>query len=224
VTELLGKMLRINVNVPDSHETGFVIPPGNPGFPRPEIWSLGLLNPWKFSFDDPSKGGTGAMVIGDVGQGVIEEIDYEPAGHAGRNYGWRNYEGTRENLMTEPLASAPTFPVFQYGRDFGRSITGGYVYRGNMLPGMRGRYFFADFATRRVASVLLSVHPSGEASASEFRDHTAELGGTGVVGGVSGFGVDAAGEIYILNYNTGTVLRLLPAAPPPPPAGLRIIR
>ena len=77
-TELLGKILRINVDVSLGHSSGFDVPPGNAGLPRPEIWSLGLRNPWQFSFDDPSKGGTGAMVIGDVGQGALEEIDYEP--------------------------------------------------------------------------------------------------------------------------------------------------
>jgi hypothetical protein len=72
-TELLGKILRIDVNVPDDNEQGFVTPEGNAGLPRPEIWSLGWRNPWRFSFDDPAKGGTGAMVIADVGQEGWEE-------------------------------------------------------------------------------------------------------------------------------------------------------
>jgi hypothetical protein len=110
-TELLGKILRIDVNVSESHARGFVVPAGNAGLPRPEIWSIGLRNPWKFTFDDPSRGGTGAMLIGDVGQGAIEEIDYEPAGRSGRNYGWRNYEGTRSNITTPSPVSAPIFPI-----------------------------------------------------------------------------------------------------------------
>ena len=82
--ELLGKMLRIDVNVPDTHATGYQVPSDNPfvrGTPiaaRPEIWAFGLRNPWRYSFDDPARGGTGALVIGDVGQGAFEEIDYEP--------------------------------------------------------------------------------------------------------------------------------------------------
>src|SRR5262245_4536911 len=94
-SELLGKMLRIDVGVTDSDPIGYRIPPGNPfasGGARPEIWSFGLRNPWRYTFDDPSRGGTGAMLIGDVGQDRWEEIDYEPAGRGGRNYGWRNRE------------------------------------------------------------------------------------------------------------------------------------
>src|SRR5215216_1232773 len=85
MTSLLGKMLRIDVSVPDTHATGFVIPTNNPfrTSSAPEIWSIGLRNPWKFTFDDPARGGTGAMVIADVGQGAWEEIDYEPAGRSG---------------------------------------------------------------------------------------------------------------------------------------------
>ena len=83
-SELLGKMLRIDVNVPDTDPSGYQVPPGNPfigaGPPgtRPEIWSFGLRNPWRYSFDDPARGGTGALIIGDVGEGQWEEIDYEP--------------------------------------------------------------------------------------------------------------------------------------------------
>ena len=75
---LLGKMLRIDVSVPDSNTAGLAIPADNPfrGSSRPEIWSFGLRNPWRFSFDDPSRGGTGALVIGDVGQSAFEEVDY----------------------------------------------------------------------------------------------------------------------------------------------------
>jgi glucose/arabinose dehydrogenase len=224
-TELLGKILRIDVNVSESHARGFVVPAGNAGLPRPEIWSIGLRNPWKFTFDDPSRGGTGAMLIGDVGQGAIEEIDYEPAGRSGRNYGWRNYEGTRSNITTPSPVSAPIFPIFEYGRTAGRSVTGGYVYRGVSMPTMRGRYFWADFATSRVWSLLLTVQPStGEATASALVEHTAELGGAAFLGNISSFGVDAAGELYILNYSAGSILRLGTSVPPTTPTGLRIVR
>jgi glucose/arabinose dehydrogenase len=223
-TELLGKILRIDVNVPDDHPRGFVVPPGNAGLPRPEIWSLGLRNPWKFSFDDPSKGGTGAMIIGDVGQNRIEEIDYEPAGHSGRNYGWRNYEGSLENVTDRPLASAPVFPIHEYGRAAGRSVTGGYVYRGASMPDLRGRYFFADYASGRVWSLSLTVQGNGEATASGLIDHTAELGGAAVLGNISSFGVDAAGEIYIVNYSAGSIVRVRRPGPAGTPTGLKIIR
>src|SRR3954462_10177870 len=100
--ELLGKMLRVDVNVPDTDPTGYQIPSTNPftvtpAGVRPEIWAFGLRNPWRYSFDDPLRGGTGALVIGDVGQNRWEEVDYEPPSHGGRNYGWRNREGARDN-------------------------------------------------------------------------------------------------------------------------------
>ena len=96
---LLGKLLRINVLVGDEDPEGYDVPGDNPfvdGVPipaLPEIWAFGLRNPWKFSFDDPALGGTGAMLIGDVGQNVYEEVNYQPAGAGGRNYGWRVFEG-----------------------------------------------------------------------------------------------------------------------------------
>ena len=89
MSSLLGKMLRIDVSVPDSDPNGFAIPPSNPFIlgARPEVWDIGLRNPWRYSFDDPAHGGTGALVIGDVGQNRFEEIDYEPRGTGAVNYG-----------------------------------------------------------------------------------------------------------------------------------------
>jgi glucose/arabinose dehydrogenase len=222
--ELLGKILRVDVNVPDEHSQGFVVPPGNAGLPRPEIWSLGWRNPWKFSFDEPSRGGTGAMLVADVGQGAWEEIDYEPAGRSGRNYGWRVREGAHPytGSTTAPLVD----PVFEYDHTVGRSITGGYVYRGLAIPAVRGRYFFADYATRRVWSLNLRVNiTTGEASpstAADLVEHTADFGGSTALGGISGFGVDADGELYIINYTAGTILKVVGA--PAAPTNLRIIR
>ena len=222
--QLLGKMLRIDVNVPDGHPQGFAIPPGNPGFARPEIWSLGLRNPWKFSFDEPSLGGTGAMVIGDVGQSAWEEVDYQPPGRSGRNYGWRNREGAHNNVTSIAPSVLPLVdPIFEFGRSEGGSISGGYVYRGSEMPTDRGRYFFADFVSRRVWSIALNVNAAtGEATASDLVEHTGDLGGQAAVGNVSGFGVDSRGELYVINYSAGSILRLTRG--PAPPANLRIIR
>jgi len=221
--QLLGKILRINVNVPDSDPNGFAVPAGNAGFARPEIWSLGWRNPWKFSFDDPARGGTGAMLVGDVGQNAWEEIDHEPAGQSGRNYGWRNREGAHDNVTTVPPTVLPLVdPIFGYGRDAGRSVTGGYVYRGSAIPEMRGRYVFADFITGRVWSFALAPGGPSGATATGLVEHTQELGGAGVTGNVSGFGADAAGELYLINYAAGAVLRLVPVIAPP--ANVRIIR
>ena len=216
---LLGKMLRIDVNVQDTDVEGFDIPSDNPFRTSlvPEIWAFGLRNPWRFSFDDPALGGTGALVIGDVGQSAREEIDYEPAGRGGRNYGWRNREGTLDNVTTLPPAFLPlTDPIFEYDRLTGRSITGGYVYRGTALgAAYRGRYFFADFITGRVWSLALTIDPgSGDATASDFRDHTADLGGAPLVASLSSWGVDAAGELYLVNHGAGTILRIRPDTEP----------
>ena len=115
-SELLGKMLRIDVSVGDEDPIGYRIPPDNPFVgtsTRPEIWAFGLRNPWRFNFDDPARGGTGALVIGDVGQNVWEEVDYEPAGRGGRNYGWRNREGAHDRHAPrgfQPLVD----PIHEY--------------------------------------------------------------------------------------------------------------
>ena len=230
--ELLGKMLRIDVNVPDTDPTGYQIPADNPFAPghgpvpaRPEIWAFGLRNPFRWSFDDTSRGGTGALVIGDVGQSSFEEIDYEPRGRGGRNYGWRNREGAHDNITSSPPAYSPlTDPIFDYGRSEGQSVTGGFVYRGQALgSSFRGRYFFADFVAGRVWSLALAIDPTtGEATASNLTEHTGELGN---VGNVSSFGTDADGELYVVSYSRGVVLKILgPPTAPAPPTGLRIVR
>ncbi len=230
--EFLGKMLRIDVNVPDGHATGYQVPPTNPFVSRagtlPEIWSFGLRNPWRYTFDAPARGGTGALVIGDVGQGQWEEIDYEPPGRGGRNYGWRNREGAHAHVASLPPAFTPLIdPVHEYGRASGQSVTGGFVYRGSRLgSGFRGRYFFADYVSGRIWSVALTIDPaSGEATAGARLDHTAELAAAVPVGNISAFGVDADGELHLVNHSGGTVIRIerlggVPAAP----TGLRIVR
>jgi glucose/arabinose dehydrogenase len=228
--ELLGKILRIDVAVPDDDRAGYRVPPDNPfvdGLPvaaRPEIWDVGVRNPWRFSFDDPARGGTGGLLVADVGQNRWEEIDYEPAGAGGRNYGWRNREGAHDNVTSLPPSFVPLIdPVYEYGHDVGDSITGGFVYRGSELgPSYTGRYFFADFVRGRVWSLALSVG-NGEAQASSLIEHTAELGG-GALGNLSSFGVDASGELYLVGYSTGTILKIVGAGrPPAAPTNLRIL-
>jgi len=231
--ELLGKMLRIDVNVPDADPTGYRVPQSNPfvgGDPvgaRPEIWSFGLRNPWRYSFDDPALGGTGALLLADVGQGRWEEIDYEPAGRGGRNYGWRNREGAHDNVTSLPPAFLPLVdPIHEYDHATGQSVTGGYVYRGSALPAAyAGRYFFADFVRGRVWSIALVSDSIGQTRASDLQEHTSELGGSSQLGLISSFGVDADGELFVVSYTLGRVLKIAgPSVAPAAPTGLRIVR
>jgi glucose/arabinose dehydrogenase len=211
LASLLGKILRIDVGVDEGDPNGFIVPSTNPFVnapgAAPEIWSLGFRNPWKFSFD----AATGAMLIGDVGHDRFEEIDYQPPAQGGRNYGWRIREGAHDYNPSQPPSVLPLRdPIFEYDHGTGRSITGGVVYRGHGLPGaFIGRYFFADFITRRLFSIALTIDPgTGEATATDFRDHTADLCGSAAIGGICAFGVDAAGEIYLASLTRGEILRL----------------
>jgi glucose/arabinose dehydrogenase len=229
---LLGKMLRVNVSVPDSDPIGYLIPPGNPAFPvagaLPEIWAFGLRNPWRYSFDDLGNGATKALVIADVGQSAREEIDVEPHGRGGRNYGWRAFEGSipNPNIPAEAPAYVPvTPPTYEYPRTQGRSVTGGYVYRGTALTAaMRGRYLFGDCIVGRVWSMALDVAPLGEATLTGLVDHTAELGEPFKC--ITSFARDAAGELYLTDLDfasrTSRIFRLVDgdSVPPGPPTGL----
>jgi glucose/arabinose dehydrogenase len=215
---LLGKLLRIDVAVSDADQEGYIVPPDNPFVDSspiaalPEIWAFGVRNPWKFSFDSPALGGTGAMFIGDVGQGAWEEIDYQPPGVGGRNYGWRIREGQHATPgvpVTTPAYVPLVDPIFEYSHAVGYSITGGVVYRGFALqPFYRGRYFYADFVQGKVFSIATAATSDGEVVATTPIEHTAEIGGNSVSGQVSAFGQDAFGEIYVVSYSRGMILRL----------------
>ena len=215
---LLGKMLRLDVNVPDEDPRGYRVPEDNPfidGTPiaaLAEIWAFGFRNPWRYSFDDWTRGGTGALLIGDVGQDAREEIDFEPAGAGGRNYAWRLREGRQPYDTRTPAAFLPLVePIHDYGRTVGEAVTGGVVYRGAALdPSFTGRYFFADFVSGRVFSFGLHLTADGTAAADDVREHTASLGGRDRLGSISSFGVDRNGEMLLLNYDGGGVLRVSP--------------
>ena len=151
---LLGKMLRIDIDNTEG-STNYAVPSNNPFVGDPnaldEIWSYGLRNPWRFSFDSE----TDELWIGDVGQGSIEEIDRAAAGVSGQNYGWRCYEGTQEyNTSGCPNQSELTFPVAEYSHSGGNcSITGGYVYRGEIYENFLGIYFYADFCSGEIGTI-----------------------------------------------------------------------
>jgi glucose/arabinose dehydrogenase len=188
---LLGKMLRIDprpgaVRSPSSNP--FV---GRAG--RDEIYSYGLRNPWRFSFDRR----TGDLYIGDVGQNAREEIDYARRGDAaGRNYGWSCFEGRRRHDDSRNCPS-PTPPVLDYNRGGGEcSVTGGVVVRDPNLPALRGRYVYGDYCT----GVLRSFRITGGRATEDRR--------VGLnVSSLSSFGEDARGRVYATSLN-GAVYRL----------------
>jgi len=207
---LLGKILRIDVD----SAVPYAVPPSNPfvghGGALGEIWAYGLRNPWRFSFDRL----LGDLYIGDVGQSAREEIDVQPGGSSGgENYGWRIAEGFACLGGSGACGTQPglTPPVHDYGRAEGGSVTGGCVYRGEAVPGLRGTYLFGDFVSGRVWSFRYA--PEG---LSEFTERTQELDppGAPAIDNVASFGEDADGELYIVDYD-GEIWKIVPAVSVP---------
>jgi glucose/arabinose dehydrogenase len=188
---LLGKLLRIDVDAGNP----YAIPPDNPfvGQPgtRPEIWALGMRNPWRFSFDRV----TGDLWVADVGQSSREEVDFEPVGSGGgRNYGWANMEGSICRLPAGGCAGY-TAPVLEYDHSLGCSITGGYRYRGIRFPSLAGVYLFGDFCSGRIWGARLS---GGAWTASQLLDTNLPI---------STFGEDEDGTLYVAGTD-GRLLRI----------------
>ncbi|MFV1962505.1 MAG: sorbosone dehydrogenase family protein, partial [Acidimicrobiia bacterium] len=196
----LGTVLRIDIDggVP------YAIPPGNPyngvnG--AQEVWAIGLRNPFRSSFDRA----TGDLYIGDVGQNSWEEVSVGPAGVAGLNYGWNTMEG---NACFNPSSgcdsSGLTAPVVTYQTGVeGRSVIGGYVYRGSALANLTGTYFYADFYSDWIRSFRMVG-----GVATDQRDWTSSLG---PVNSIAGFGEDGSGELYVISI-TGTIYKLVPGS------------
>jgi glucose/arabinose dehydrogenase len=195
---LLGKLLRIDPA--PSGGRPYSIPASNPfvnrAGARGEIYSYGLRNPWRFSFDRR----TGDLAIGDVGQDAVEEIDFTRRGRAkGANFGWRPWEGRRRNF-NEPAPGA-IFPVIQHTHAAGFcSITGGYVVRDPSVPSLNGRYVYSDFCDGRIRSARLRAGslPQGRPLSLP------------KLGQVSSFGQDNSGRVYVVSLS-GSVYRF--AAP-----------
>ena len=202
---LLGKLLRLDVN----GAGGYTIPADNPfatdTSAAPEVWSYGLRNPWRFSFDRQ----TGDLYIGDVGQGSWEEVNVAPVSvqrGRGANLGWNIMEG-KHCYPFDPSESCTTtglvLPFVDYQHVNGAcSISGGYVYRGSKLTQITGHYFYADFCTGDVSSF---AYPNPA------RVDWSPLIRPG--GNVSSFGEDASGELYIMQLN-GPVYRIIPTPAP----------
>lgn len=192
ITDLLGKILRIDVNLPEGSLPPYASPSSNPFFGATpgsdEIFAMGMRNPWRFSFD---RGGTNQLYVGDVGQGAREEIDIVTLGG---NYGWRVREGKICTNLDPALCNASGFtdPIIDYAHTNGRcSVTGGYVYRGSRATLPAGTYVYGDFCTGEIFQL-----PGGTASV---------LLDTGL--SISSFGEDESGEIYVVGLG-GTVHRI----------------
>lgn len=188
---LLGKLLRIDVNGAEP----YAIPPDNPfvaGGGRPEVYALGFRNPWRFSFDRA----TGAIWLADVGQATREEIDYITPGG---NYGWNIREGTTCFQASGCDTTGLIEPLVDYGRDVGATVIGGYVYRGAAIAALTGTYLYADFIRGIVWGLNLDQgrYVSRTLASAEMR--------------FSAFGEDQAGELYLLDYLGGGILRIVPA-------------
>jgi uncharacterized protein (TIGR03437 family) len=189
----LGKMLRVDV---ESDLSQVRIPPSNPfvndSSYLPEIWALGLRNPWRYSFDRS----TGDLWIADVGQNRAEEIDFQPASSkGGENYGWNQMEGF-QCYIAGCNSSAFTLPVLEYGREQGCSVTGGHVYRGSQWSNLQGLYVYADYCTGRIWGLRRENN----------RWVNALLLNTGMP--ISTFGEAEDGEIYVANIASGEIFQL----------------
>lgn len=207
----LGKMLRVDVDTPDDN-TPYLVPGTNPWHDAADantqlIWAYGLRNPWRYSFDRE----TGDLWIGDVGQGALEEVDYQPGeSMGGENYGWDIAEGTACLGGAGDCGTQEGFtpPVHEYTHSDGQAITGGYVYRGSAIPDLVGTYFFADYGFGRV----WSFRYDGDAK-TDFQERTAAFNATidQNMGPLPSFGEDADGELYLTEFG-GRVFKIVPDA------------
>jgi glucose/arabinose dehydrogenase len=187
----LGKILRIDVNSGDP----YAIPQDNPfvgdANVKEEIYAYGLRNPWRMTFDAEN----GDIWTGDVGQDRLEEIDII---RKGGNYGWKVMEGTNCFRAADCDKSQFEQPIFEYGRDEGISITGGYIYRGSDIPSLVGKYVYADFGFGTIWALDNRTSPVR----NEVIAGNTEIN-------PSSFGQDARGEIYVLDHSAGDVYKLI---------------
>ena len=194
---LLAKIVRLDVD----GGSPYAVPPDNPfvghAGERGEIWMYGLRNPWRFSFDRT----TADLYIADVGQNLYEEVDVLAAGSpAGVNYGWNVMEGKHCYGASSCNMTGLTLPQIEYGHSDGCAVTGGYVYRGTKIPALSGLYFYGDYCSGWVRSFRYAG-----GAATENRDWPP----LAVSGGLSSFGEDARGELYITSLS-GVLYRIVP--------------
>jgi len=204
LNSLLGKILRIDVRsdaFPGDANRDYAIPPDNPPFPggaAAEIYAYGLRNPFRNSFDGDT------LVIGDVGQGAIEEVDLLRPADAGGNYGWPFLEGTRPFRGTAPMGTKLPVTEYEHGSGplQGRSITGGYVYRGPVL-GLRGLYIFGDFIAGNIWSVPIAEFLQGTTiSSGRYTRRNGDFApDAGAFGNIASFGEDAQRNLFIVDFD-----------------------
>ena len=219
-TSFFGKILRIDVTTddfPGDSNQNYGIPASNPWVGvsgvKPEIWAFGMRNPFRWSVDPA----TGGLLIADVGQDAFEELDYEPAGHSHRNYGWNMREALHASGNGGTAFFIPlTDPFLEYGHAIGETVIGGFIYRGSALDAsFKGRYFFADYTIPKIFSIPFSFSgvEANPVSSSSMFNHTstinASLGADAISGPVS-VTPDATGEIMICDLNNGTLIKLIP--------------
>jgi glucose/arabinose dehydrogenase len=201
---LLGKVLRLDVNVPLSDAFGYQIPPDNPWIDAPDvfpqIWAFGLRNARSLAFDVAAPG---ALLITDSGE-AIQEISYVPAGTPRPNFGWPSHQGSRPHLSAVPtFAGTLIGAAWEYDGALGSAIAGGRVYRGAALgDGFHGRVVFGDAQSHRIWSARLD--PASHI-VDDLIDHSAELGSAAAA--PTAFGVDAAGELLIITQS-GSLYRV----------------
>jgi glucose/arabinose dehydrogenase len=191
----LGKLLRIDV---DRHPEP---PPGNLAGADPDVWAYGLRNPWRFSFDRA----TGDLYIGDVGQNRFEEVSVAGSGEGSGNYGWPIMEGLhcfRPNSGCDEAGLI--LPAVEYPLNPECSVIGGYVYRGGAIPGLVGRYLYGDHCSNRIWSFRWR-----DDEPVEHIELTEDLDARDLLAGLSSFGEDAAGELYVTSLG-GRVYRVDP--------------
>lgn len=193
----LGSMLRIDVDGAPDKDKAYKVPDDNPFVAdkccKPETFAYGFRNPWRFSFDPK-----GRMILADVGQDLWEEVDIV---EKGKNYGWNIREGAhcfepKKNCKTENLVD----PIYDYGREEGQSITGGYVYTGKDISALRDKYIFADFVSGRIWALDIPDN------AGERTKEVYTLGKWPVL--ISSFGRDANGDVYLLDLGKGKVFKI----------------
>jgi glucose/arabinose dehydrogenase len=211
---LFGSILRLDVD----QDNGYTIPLDNPFLnqnnARPEIWCYGLRNPWRFSFDRQNSD----LYIGDVGQGNWEEINYLPFNEvSGKNFGWNQMEG-KHNYNDAIISESDYFidPVFEYPNNAnyikaligwdqnnakGCSVTGGYVYRGQVIEEVFGLYFFGDYCTGKVWTIKIDSGNSSNYIEWDFSNIKEDVN-------ISSFAEDKSGELYILNHS-GSIYKII---------------